>query len=348
MILAHTPFPGLTQDNTDGLEDAMKDFVSSRDLPLYQMMAFHLGWVDQQGEPEVSPPQDRSFGQLVLSVAIALGGNAEDALPYAVAIELARNFMLVHEDVQNANTERGDRPTIWWSWGPAQAINTGDGMHALARMAIFDQMERESPASDAKLVSEAVRTLDEAVLQVCEGDFLEISYQERANVTVPQILEVATKQGRLLGAAARLGGLAACIDDSKLSVLEDFGSTLGKALILASDHRALWASNDTERSEAERGRLQSKTKSVSVAHAVENTDPSTRRQIGELFMKRVLDPTDVAQVVELLSKTDSREFSAKLISDLLKEGHQALESTGVSTEFSESVSGWITEKVSIE
>ena len=81
------------------------------------MMAYHLGWVDQNGEPEPAVSQDRTHGQIVLASAQAAGSDVAAAMPYAVAIELLNNFMLVHEDVQNANTERNNRPTIWWLWG---------------------------------------------------------------------------------------------------------------------------------------------------------------------------------------------------------------------------------------
>ena len=45
--------PGLTSSDADEFESALMKFVDSRDLPLYKMMAYHLGWVDQNGEPEI-------------------------------------------------------------------------------------------------------------------------------------------------------------------------------------------------------------------------------------------------------------------------------------------------------
>ena len=62
-------FPGLTNDDAEQFESALQSFINSRELPLYKMMAYHLGWVDQNGEPEVSTPQDRSQGELGLAVS---------------------------------------------------------------------------------------------------------------------------------------------------------------------------------------------------------------------------------------------------------------------------------------
>jgi len=330
--------PGLTADDSDQFESALKKFVDARELPLYKMMAYHLGWVDPQGEPEPVVMQDRSHGHLVLAVSKAVGGDNESSMPYAVAVELLYNFLLVHEDVQNANTERNNRPTIWWSWGPAQAINTGDGIHAMARMSIFDQRNATGPAADPRSISLALESLDKATLEVCEGEYLDISYQERAAVSVSEIVTVARKHGALFGVAARLGGIASGADDSVLDALYKFGSSVGTAQSLNIDLKALWPDPGTERNEVQRGRLQSKKKSLATAHAIEQGTPKTRRRLGEIFMKRVLDPADLDEVTSIFSETESKLFAEAQVEGLITEAITALESTSFSAEHQSSLS----------
>jgi len=294
------------------------------------MMAYHLGWVDQNGEPEPVVMQDRSHGHLVLSVAKALGANIEAAIPYAVAVEMLYNFLLVHEDVQNANTERNNRPTIWWSWGPAQAINAGDGIHAMARISIFEQRNASGAAGDPRNISLALESLDTATLEVCEGEYLDISYQERAAVGVEEIVSVARKHGALFGLSAKLGGIAAAVDDDVLEALNKFGTAVGAAQNLNIDLKALWPDEGTERNEVQRGRLQSKKKSIATAHAIETGTPTTRRRLGEIFMKRVLDPSDLDEVTAILAETESRAFAETRVSELIDESTEALDSAGIS------------------
>jgi len=293
-------------------------------------MAYHLGWVDQNGEPEPVVMQDRSHGHLVLSVAKALGANIEAAIPYAVAVEMLYNFLLVHEDVQNANTERNNRPTIWWSWGPAQAINAGDGIHAMARISIFEQRNASGAAGDPRNISLALESLDTATLEVCEGEYLDISYQERAAVGVEEIVSVARKHGALFGLSAKLGGIAAAVDDDVLEALNKFGTAVGAAQNLNIDLKALWPDEGTERNEVQRGRLQSKKKSIATAHAIETGTPTTRRRLGEIFMKRVLDPSDLDEVTAILAETESRAFAETRVSELIDESTEALDSAGIS------------------
>lgn len=325
--------PGLTDDDADQLETALQSFVDSRELPLYKMMAYHLGWVDQNGEPERSARQDRSHGLLVLAASKAAGGDNASAMPYAIAAELVHNFMLVHEDVQNANAERNNRPTIWWSWGPAQAINAGDGIHAMARISIFEQRNADGPASDPRQISMALETLDNATLAVCEGEYLDISFQERAAVSVEDITRVARKRGALFGATARLGGIAAAAENTVLEALTRYGIAIGTARSLNVDLKALWPDADSERDDVQRGRLQSKKKSLANAHAIETGSPTTRRRLGEIFMKRVLDPADIEVVTSILEETESRSFAENRVAELTGEAVAALESTGFTDEY---------------
>ncbi|MCX8276846.1 MAG: polyprenyl synthetase family protein [Dehalococcoidia bacterium] len=324
--------PGLSSDDSNQFESALKKFVDARELPLYKIMAYHLGWVDQNGEPEPAVVQDRSHGHLVLSVAKSTGSDNISAMPYAVAVEMLYNFLLVHEDVQNANTERNNRPTIWWSWGPAQAINAGDGIHAMARMSIFEQRNASGPAADPRNISMALEALDNATLEVCEGEYLDISYQERAAVSVDEIVTVARKHGALYGISAKLGGIASAVDDEVLDALYRFGNALGTAQNLNIDLKALWPDSGTERTEVQRGRLQSKKKSLATAHAIENGTPTTRRRLGEIFMKRVLDPADLDEVTSILAETESKVFAESRIQTLVDEAIETLSSAGLSAD----------------
>jgi geranylgeranyl diphosphate synthase type I len=253
-------------------------------------------------------------------------------MPYAVAVEMLYNFLLVHEDVQNANTERNNRPTIWWSWGPAQAINAGDGIHAMARMSIFEQRNASGPAADPRNISMALEALDNATLEVCEGEYLDISYQERAAVSVDEIVTVARKHGALYGISAKLGGIASAVDDEVLDALYRFGNALGTAQNLNIDLKALWPDSGTERTEVQRGRLQSKKKSLATAHAIENGTPTTRRRLGEIFMKRVLDPADLDEVTSILAETQSKVFAENRIQTLVDEAIETLSSAGLSAD----------------
>ena len=64
-------------------------------------------------------------------------GGPDVALPAAAAVELVQGFTEIHDDVQGGIPTRDGRDAVWWVWGPAQAINAGDGMHGWAGSQCF-------------------------------------------------------------------------------------------------------------------------------------------------------------------------------------------------------------------
>ena len=148
-----------------------------------------MGWLDEHGMPMDYPVEHSwPYAALCFAACKAVGGQPETALPMATALELLENFFQVHIDIQKGRQDRYNRPTVWWVWGPGQAINVGDAFHALARLTIM--------ASGAQRVSsettlKAVEALDTASLRVCEGIHMDLVYQERVDVTVDAYLRMA-------------------------------------------------------------------------------------------------------------------------------------------------------------
>src|SRR5207245_3374442 len=98
--------------------------------PFYEMMRYHLA-LDAAG----SGSGKRLRPLLCLLAYEALGGQARDVLPAAAALELLHNFTLIHDDIEDQDCTRHHRPAVWAVWGVAHAINAGDGMYALSRVA---------------------------------------------------------------------------------------------------------------------------------------------------------------------------------------------------------------------
>ena len=320
-----SPPAGLTE-RQDELEAALRALVADRPLPLYRMMGYHMGWVETTGEERSAPTRLRVHGSLVLMACRALGGDYSDALPHACAIEYMYNHILIHDDIRDGNSERDGRASVWWSWGPAQAINTGDGMHALARLALFEMRSNGKPAES---ISNALRALDEANLETCEGQYRDITLQERLDVGVDEYLSMSESQtGALLACALRLGALAAGeTGDAVAKGLNEFGRKLGAAIRVADDCDVFWP--DGVRDDARQGRLAAKKKTLPVAYVIESGSPTDRRVVGEIYMKRVIDPAAADTLIAVLDAAGSKDFSTGTIKRLVDEALSALETAGL-------------------
>ena len=90
---------------------------------------------------------------LCLATCTAFGGDVEDALPSAAAIELFHTALLVHDDVEDDSELRRGAPTLHRRYGRALAMNAGDGLAVLALGALRDNESRLGRwLSDADLV----------------------------------------------------------------------------------------------------------------------------------------------------------------------------------------------------
>ena len=302
--VADLPQPLLERQEV--LEEALRTHVKeavTSDLPLYRMMEYQLGWIERDGEPAVRAPGPRFHGALCLEAAasVASGAQGESPRAAAAAAELMFQSVQVHEDMQSAEMRADDHPAVWWTWGPAQAINVGDGLHALARLAVFSMGSRGEPP---ERVLAAVATLDSAALRYYEGQYMELTFQERVDITEAQYLEMArAKHGSLVGGAAALGARAAGASDDVAETFAAAGERLGVAAQIAADVRVIWGEAPPA------GMVLNKSKVYPVVHALEHASLPQKRELGAIYFKRVMEPSDIEGVRRILDKTGAREHA---------------------------------------
>jgi geranylgeranyl diphosphate synthase type I len=268
------------------------------------MMAYHMGWVDNPAMSSAPRWMERSHGVLCLLAAQAFGGDADSAVPAAAAVELVHNFTLIHDDVQGGQPQRANRDAVWWVWGPAQAINAGDGMHALARLALLGLQER---GVSPETTFAAVQVMDECSLLACEGRFMDLEAQERIDVMVNAYLKMAeAKTGSLLAMALRMGALVGTGNQDAQQAMNDCGNSLGVAMQIRADLRELWPAGGAGDSSTGNEVL-NKKKLLPVVYALEHAEVSQKRRIGEVYFKRVLDAEDAAKLRDILEDMGVRE-----------------------------------------
>jgi geranylgeranyl diphosphate synthase type I len=300
------------------IEEELRGVVTTRDMQLYRIMSYHMGW---DGE-EPARAKRRDDGVLCLLAAMAAGGDPDTALPAAAAIELVHGFCEIHDDVQGGKPNREGRDAVWWKWGPAQAINAGDGMHALARLAMSGLLKRGlTPAR----TFQALHVLDEASLRTCEGRFLDLEAQERVDMTVDSYLEMAErKTGSLTSCAMRLGGLAVTEEEHVLDSLASCGARIGMAAHISGDMREMWAGEEGPSPE-----VMNKKKLLPIVYALEKANKNEKRRLGELFFKRVLEPGDALRLGEVVESMGVRRHCEELVRDYRDQAVSALDRPGI-------------------
>src|SRR6185369_14911783 len=133
---------------------------------VYDMIRYHLG-LDGSG----ASAGKRMRPLLGLLAYASIAGDYHPALPGAAAVELGHNFSLVHDDIEDGDTERRHRPTLWTIHGIPQAINTGDALFSLSRIALHRLTDLGFP--DATVLR-LMRLYDQTCVALCEGQYLDI------------------------------------------------------------------------------------------------------------------------------------------------------------------------------
>lgn len=212
------------------VQDAMRWAVPAATTPLGKMCAYHLGWVGPDGEPASGSGGKLFRAALTLWAGEACGGEPEWVVPAAAAVELVHNFTLVHDDIQDGDETRRHRPTVWSVWGEAQGINVGDGLFATAYMALL------APGPRAERRMRAARVLSQAILEVIEGQCLDLALEGRPDTPRATYTKLITsKTGALLGACLEMGAILGGAPAKTVTRLRSGGRLLGQTFQIRDD-----------------------------------------------------------------------------------------------------------------
>ncbi len=300
----------------------------------YGQMRYHLGWVDAQFEPVQSNPGKLLRPTLLLLAYEAAGAwNLADgstpasnylqrALPAAVSVELAHNFTLIHDDIEDGDIERRHRATLWKLWGIPQAINTGDGIFALARLLLWDILDHGvDGASAARLGA----LLDRTLLIIAEGQYLDISFEERQDISVAMYLDmISRKTGALMACAAEMGARLGTRDQETIQRLHDFGQTIGVAFQVRDDLLGIWASTE-ELGKTAAGDVYRRKKSLPVLHALEHASAHDRHVLQAIYQQQAATTAQqVEQVLAIFAKTGTRQYCRAFLQKQCQAAHEAL------------------------
>jgi geranylgeranyl diphosphate synthase type I len=299
------------------LDDYLRSAVPQGSPPLlYGMTRYHLGWEDEQGRllPEGAGKALRPT--LCLWACQAMGADWRTALPAAAALELVHNFSLVHDDIQDGDRERRHRPTVWSLWGQPQAINAGDSLLILGRLAMLRLAERG--VAPAKVI-EACRVLDEACLTMIEGQCLDIGFEGEREVSVKAYLDmIAKKTGALLAASLHLGALVAVDDEPLVQRFARCGHLLGLAFQIRDDILGVWGAADVT-GKLVAADISRRKKCLPIVYAMAVAQAEEREQLLRVYSEGTPGDEDVSIVLRLLASYRAHDYCQQMAQERIEQ-----------------------------
>ncbi len=249
-----------------------------------------------------------------------LGGNPDEALYFALAIEILHNMFLLHDDIEDEDTMRRDQPTVWVKYGVANAINSGDYLLGRAYHCILI-----SPTpTDIKLKLLEIFTL--TYEKTVKGQALDINARGACDFTVKKYIElVRLKTGYYLACGMVGGALTSGNPNVTVDKIWDLGKLMGPAFQIKDDLI------DLTRGKGRGGIIGSDIKegksSFLYAYTLEVASEDDKQKLIEIMAKKrdETTETDVKHVLDIYKKYGAIDHAQKYADDLIQQTSQIID-----------------------
>lgn len=174
---------------------------------------------------------------MCLETCRMFGGEIEDAIPAACAIEMLHCQTLIHDDLpcfDNDDFRRG-KPSNHKVFGEAVAVLAGDALLTYAPSVITKYSKNLSPSVLIRVLNEYFHFA--GARGVIAGQVVDIECENSPVINKEKTLEYLHihKTSDLFQLAMRTGAIIAGADDGKIAAVTEFAKTFGLAFQIADD-----------------------------------------------------------------------------------------------------------------
>jgi geranylgeranyl diphosphate synthase type II len=243
----------------------------------------------------------------------------EKALPAALAVEVFHNFTLVHDDIMDDAPLRRGEKTVHEKWDINTGILSGDAMLILAYK-YFENYDAVTFQKLAKLFSKTA-------LEVCDGQQLDVDFETRSDVTIPEYINmIRLKTSVLVAAALKMGAIVAETNEENADLIYDFGLNLGLAFQLQDDYLDTFGDSETFGKQIGGDIIENK-KTFLYLKTLEVASEDTAKKLKYFYRKKLKDNTikitDVTRIYQIndipfLVKQEIEMYTEKAFNTLTK------------------------------
>ena len=205
------------------------------------------------------------------------GGDEQQALWPALALETFHNFTLIHDDIMDKAPMRRGMPTVYQKWNADIAILSGDAM--LAKAFQFALKPRKG--------AELAQQLGKVAIEICEGQQMDLNFETLGDVTIDEYLEmIRLKTAVLLATALQMGATVGDATTTDIQHLYDFGINMGMSFQLQDDILDLYSDVEVF-GKRHGGDIAENKKTYLYLKALELASEKDRKRLAHLFTLRI-------------------------------------------------------------
>ncbi len=177
---------------------------------------------------------------LVLATYQLFKEDIEEAMPFAVAIEMVHNFSLIHDDLPEVDNDdfRHGKPTNHKQFNHPTALLAGDGLLNQAYIVLSDEILYSAENQYKENFCEKVRAFNEfskAVDRMIAGEYLDTELEgKQISKEMLEYIHI-NKTGALLKLCVRMGAILVGASEKDLKKLTKYAENIGLAFQIKDD-----------------------------------------------------------------------------------------------------------------
>jgi geranylgeranyl diphosphate synthase type II len=255
---------------------------------------------------------------LLLMACDLFGGNVEEALAPALAIEVFHNFTLMHDDIMDNAPLRRGRTTVHSRWNQNVAILSGDVM-LIEGYKLMMQVPNH-------LLRQILNIFNNTAVGVCEGQQIDMEFEERVDVAIHEYINmIRLKTAVVLGGALKIGALIGGAEQKDADLICDFGEHLGIAFQLQDDILDVYG-NPEKFGKQVGGDIISNKKTYLLIKALELSKDHRATELNTLLNNKQFDNAEkVKAVTAIYNSLDIRQHAESSMHEYANKAFKALD-----------------------
>ena len=304
----------------------VKEILGSYSSDIFRTIEDELDVITPNNLQEASIYLTKAGGKMLrpalsLITAEAVGGQKENALKAGSAIELIHTFSLIHDDIMDDDDMRRGMPSVHKVWGEDVAILAGDTLFSKAfEIIINSNPELTSPVQ----INNALATVADACVKICEGQALDMGFEDRFDVTEDEYMEMIFKKtGALIAAATKVGAIMGGASDEVIDAMYEYGRLIGLAFQIQDDYLDLASDEETLGKPIGSDIGKGKMTIIAINGLLSAGDDSEK--LLEILKDENNSQADIDLAIEILTKCGAIEYARNLAQDSVSQAKEVLE-----------------------
>ena len=241
----------------------------------------------------------------------AVGGNEEEAIPVAAAVEALHVSSLIHDDFMDNDETRRGQPSVWKHWNPTIAILAGDVLVGLAF-----RLVSKLKSVDIQIVNELLSGLALKYTELCHGQMLDIAFTEKPieEITVEEIQRMQYLKTGVLFEFCCVAGAQIGLNTTTnewIDAIREYAKKAGTAFQIQDDILGVAASS-SQLGKPQFSDIREGKRTLIAVHAYQHASGDQMKILKEYFGNQNATEEQLEMVYEVFKSVGSIDFAKSL------------------------------------